>query len=128
MGVKMCVFGFSAVLGVAALLLTPQTAGAKPGGAKWGAPGLSKGKSFIKPHAGPHRGAHRRAPFHGLVAGFAPDDYAASYLRVTGDAPSSGRHYLYLPTPQNLNCQRSRETVSVPSEYGGEQTISVTRC
>jgi hypothetical protein len=130
MCVKMSVPGYAAALGVAVFLLVPNEAAAKPNGAKWGAPGLFKGKTapFMKPHVQADRGAFRRPWFGGLYAGYAPYYFPASYMPVVGDAPPPERLDPYLPPPQNLICQRSREAVTVPSEYGGERTINITRC
>jgi len=122
--VKMCVPGLTA-LGVVAVLLMPNEAAAKPVGV-WGAPGLFKAKPvpFQKPHV--HHSAFRRPWFGGLYVGYAPYYAPSSYMPVIGDPPE--RLDPYLPPPRGLNCQRSWETVSVPSEYGGERTINVTRC
>jgi hypothetical protein len=122
---KTCVPGFAALC-VAAVLLMPNEAVTKTAGVNFGAPGpfKAKGVSFQKPHG--HHGAFKRPWFGGLYGAYAPYYFPESYIPVGGTPPETLAPYV--PPPRSLNCERSRETVSVPSEFGGERRINVTRC
>lgn len=130
MCVKLCAASVVAALSVAAFVLTPDAAAAKPGGVGWGAHGALKFKTahFAKPWALHHRRAFRRAPFGGFVAAYWPGFYPGYDIGVIADGPPSQRLDPYLPPAAGLSCHHSRETVTVPSENGGERKISVARC
>jgi hypothetical protein len=86
-------------------------------------------KGFSFPHAGLHRGHHHHmhAPYGygygyvGPVATYTPDAYAQPVIVMpTQFAPAAPA-----AVPR---CTHSRETVTVPSESGGERQITITRC
>jgi hypothetical protein len=98
------IYGAVAALGVAALALVPATVAAK---------------GF---HGGGHlHAAHRRQaylPYGGPVAAYTPGYYAQPVTVVPVQINPA-------PAP---HCTHSRETITVPSEDGGEKRVTITRC
>jgi hypothetical protein len=124
-----------ALCAVAVLLLAPFEAAAKSGGARVGGVGAFHAAA----HAGAHRGlAHRGFAHRGLaqrrfplLAGTALPGgyYDASYGYALGEADNGTIVVVRPPEPPRvLTCERSRQTVTVDSEYGGTREIRITRC
>jgi hypothetical protein len=127
MRVKFCVSGLAA-WGLVATLLAINDAAAKPLVVSWGGAGSFKSKPAPSPKAPPHRASYMRPWFRGIYAGYAPWYFNGAYLPSIEETLLPERLDPYLPPPRGLDCQRSVETVTVPTESGGERTINVTRC
>jgi hypothetical protein len=106
---ELATFGGIAGLGVAAALLFPVDIAAS-------APHF---------HGFGHHQHHRGlAPFGGVIANYPlggtiePDSVAPAPIQVI---------QVVAPLPA-LSCQHSQQTVTVPSDGGGERKITITRC
>ena len=122
----MCAASIAAALSLATSLLTPVAVAAKSGGAGLGARSSLTAKPTLltRPPVLHHRRAFNRGPLGGIVAGVAP----YYYIAAAGDVPLLEGLDPPPPPPRVLSCRRSQETVTVPSEDGGERQIRITRC
>jgi hypothetical protein len=120
--------GVAAALGLALPLLTPVEVAAKSGAAGLGAHFslATKPAHIASWRAGHHhhRHAFRRRPLVVSVAGVAPD----YDLRADAGAPLLAGFAAPTPSPRVLSCRHNLETVTVPSESGGDRQIRITRC
>jgi len=82
----------------------------------------------------PYRHADRHSPSDGFGVGYAssfysPYDYTPNYYtEPVGDISLPQRLDPYIPPPPPLSCHHSQETITVPSEDGGDRQIRITRC
>jgi len=103
---------------LATLLLIPIAAVARSGGAGVGAHHGFVGSRLMQRHR-----AFNAFPYGGYVAvTLSSAPYGESDI-----PPLQGREFPPDP-PRVLTCHRSRETMAVPVEGGGEQQIRITRC
>jgi hypothetical protein len=113
---------------IAILLIAPFEVSARSGPSGLGARSFHPAGSAVSKRPLAHRGAFRRHRWPGGVIA------AATYDGTYNDAPGyigatladEGLAPLY--PPRALNCQRRRETWTVPSEAGGTRQVTVTRC
>jgi hypothetical protein len=106
-----------AACALAVLVVAPYEVAARPGGAGFGA------HSF---HPAGRHGSFRRSPSYGYGTGFVSTPYYAPDY-VGSDAIE--RAAALPPEPLRvMDCHRSQQTVTVPSEQGGTREITVTRC
>jgi hypothetical protein len=108
---------------LATLLFIPNAAVARSGGAGVGALHGFVGSPLMQRHLMQRHRAFNAFPYGGFVAGTLS---SASYSE-SDIPPLQGREYPPDP-PRALTCHRSRETMAVPFEGGGEQQVRVTRC
>jgi len=101
---------------LATLSLIPIAAVARSGGAGVGAHHGFVGSRLMQRHR-----AFNALPYGGFVAGTL-SSYGESDI-----PPLQGWQFPPDP-PRVLTCHRSRETMAVPVEGGGEQQVRVTRC
>jgi hypothetical protein len=108
----------AAAVSLTTLLLIPIAAVARSGGAGVGARHGFVGSRFMQRHR-----AFNAFPYGGYVGGTLS---SASYSE--SDIPLLQARE-FPPEPlRALTCHRSRETMAVPVEGGGEQQVRVTRC
>ena len=119
----------TAISFAAAIAETTSTADARGGGAR----AASGGQSHPWKHHG-WAGARHHCGWGGCDRrqSFAYDGYVDVAPYPT-DVPSSLGYfppmaYFLTGLPHGLNCRRSQETVTVPSEQGGTRQILVRRC
>ena len=127
---KKLLIAIAAALSIAAMIAqTTRTADARGGGgrAAWG------GRSHAWAHhgwAGARRhcgrgncGRQQSLAYDGYVD---VSPYPPDVLPSMGYFPWTG--YFLTGLPHGLNCRRSQETVTVPSEAGGVRQVMVRRC
>jgi hypothetical protein len=108
---RIVICGAMAAIGVSACLIAPDGVAAK---------------GF--PHAGLHRAhQHMYRPYGsygygGPVATYTSGAYAQPVIVVPAQAAPAAAP---VPAP---HCTHSRETITVPSETGGERQVTITRC
>jgi hypothetical protein len=129
---RMIAAGVAAALGAVMLLALPMHAAAKSGsggGAKSFHSHSASGNRPQARHRGAFRARHERA-LHGgpLVAGYlAYPPYSYYGADAVGEAPLV--RFVSPPEPPRvLNCQRSREAITVAAQDGGTREIKITRC
>ncbi len=106
------------------LLTVPFGVAAKPGGAGLGARG--HGLSAHGPGFGHRAPFRRQVPWYGS-GGVAYDPYP--YYTAYGVGQDVIQKVVLPPEPPRaLTCQRSQQTVTVPTDEGGTRQITVTRC
>jgi hypothetical protein len=113
----------AAAVSLATLLFVPIAALARSGGAGVGARHSFFGSPFVQRHLMQRHRAFNAFPYGGYVGGTLS---SASYSE--SDIPLLQARE-FPPEPlRALTCHRSRETMAVPVEGGGEQQVRVTRC
>ena len=108
---------------LATLLFIPTAAVARSGGVGIGARHSFVGSPFMQRNLMRRHRAFNAFPYGGYVAGTLS---SASYSE-SDIPPLQAREFPPEPT-RALTCHRSRETMAVPAEGGGEQQVRVTRC
>jgi Ni/Co efflux regulator RcnB len=129
---KTLLIAIAAALSIAAMIAqTTSTADAR--GAAGRAASGGRSHAWVHrgwAHRGWGRGRHCRRGDCGRQQGFAYDGYAdvSPYTAdvLPGYFPWTG--YFLTGLPRGLDCRRSQETVTVPSEAGGVRQIVVRRC
>jgi hypothetical protein len=96
---------------LATLLHIPIAAVARSGGLGFGA----------RQHS--HR-AFNAVPYGGFVGGMV----SSAYYGPEGNIPPLQGWEFPPDPPRVLTCHRSKETIAVPVEGGGEQQVTITRC
>jgi hypothetical protein len=104
-------------MSLATLLVIPVEAAARSNGVGFGTRHHFSGSRFMQRHR-----ARNTAPYAGYIAGLTPgiDDESAGYVIALPQSPQNPPHV--------LTCHRSRETIAVPVEGGGDQQVRITRC
>ena len=113
----------AAAVSLATLVLIPIGAVARSGGVGVGARHSFVGSPFMQRHLMQRHRAFNAFPYGGYVAGTLS---SASYSE--SDIPPLQARAFPPDPPRALTCHRSRETMAVPAEGGGEQQVRVTRC
>src|SRR5215510_13189569 len=105
-----------------------EGAAGRGGGAGFGARAGTSFKPGFANRLFANRGLYRRYPWAGGIIATAPYPYFG--LDFLGAPMPSAPMLLSAPPepPRALSCQRSQETVVVPSEDGGTRDIRVVRC
>jgi hypothetical protein len=126
--IRMHAASVAVALSLGMMLLAPSGAVAKPGGGGSGAhpfhsvgprPPLARHPGAFRPH---RPGAFRGFPWFG--GGVVSETYQPTYPTE----PPLQMFVLPPEPPPALDCHRSHETVTVPSEDGGTREIKITRC
>jgi len=134
---KMFAVIIAVALSLATSLLIPVEVAARGFGSHRSHTLLNRQSLWHHRHAyrhSPYRHTYRYSPFGGFGLGYAsnfytPYDYTPNYfIEPAGDVSLLQRIDPYIPPPPPLSCHHSQETVTVPSEDGGDRQIRITRC